>query len=290
MNYEEEIIRLRAEIERLKRGLEGLNVMPGLNRLGANTEINGNLKVNGSIDGNIDASKITSGTLPHQRFSAYDDLFWEGKLGMYGSNLPTASDVRQLDGLVSHDFQNGAYPSGFNFENDQNFAVPDQYYIYFSTLLFVKPSTSAPAFYHKPAPAFSTKKAIGIQSICPGLGAMVGVRMDDGTDNNYVEAIMRITSQQTRTYLIRRRTGGGSISETALASGILAHRDVTLNCWLGGSNFSNWSFNFELYIGLTYLGGVGTSGITWTPSRQGLVFDAAGNSLNRFYVDAIYMV
>lgn len=237
---------------------------------------------------NLDASKITSGTLSTDRFSAYSDLQSEGKIGMYGSNLPSANDVRQFDSLVTHDFQ-GTYPSGFSFENDVNFATPAQYDIYFSTLLFVQPDSAAPAFYFKYSPTLSIKKAIGIQSICPGTNAMVGIRMDDGSNNNFVEAVMKITNQQTRTYLIRYRTGGGTVTEMALAT-ILAHREVTFKCWLGGSNFSNWSFNFELYTGLTYLGGIGLGGLTWTPSREGLIFDAAGNSNNRFFVDAIYMV
>lgn len=102
----------------------------------------------------------------------------------------------------------------------------------------------------------------------------VGCRMDDGTDNNYVESLLRWASATNLVSLISRiRTGGGAVTTTV---------HFTLTDWPMytivrlqnvGTQWTNWSA----------LGGWGIdgpnvqiatigSGLTWTPTGRGLVF------------------
>lgn len=107
-------------------------------------------------------------------------------------------------------------------------------------------------------------------------GTYVGWRFDDASDNNYVEGVIRkTTGVMTLEFISRVRTGGGAVTETVRQT----IYDFP-NVWVVGSQpqgtqWTNWSNT----IYLAYPNNPTTSafytsvtGLTWTPTRRGIVF------------------
>ena len=108
----------------------------------------------------------------------------------------------------------------------------------------------------------------------------VGVRLDDGTDNNYVELVLQV-SQSTPTHwqaMGRRRVGGGVIA-TYAGDTMNVPLNYVLRLVLTGTTWTNWGFVSQLQTphgigGIMWKPNNGPTGLAWTPTRVGLVFYA----------------
>lgn len=113
--------------------------------------------------------------------------------------------------------------------------------------------------------------------IYPENGAYAMLRIDDGTDNNYVMAGDQyvITGSVADTNkVISIRTGGGAVTTTTILTKWPTLRKDAVQLAMSGSLFTNWAATAYWFgrdsQGL-WLAGVG-SGLTWTPTRWGFYF------------------
>lgn len=161
-----------------------------------------------------------------------------------------------------------------------------------STLRVTALTSAQRAFLYRSS--FSTSAwyaALNLTSLSVGYAA--GLRLDDGTDNNYVEAVLRV-SQSTPTqwqFQVRWRTGGGAIS-TANGNTIAEPGSFALISQRSGTAWSSWGLAL-LAQQLPALGGLhwnpnsAVSGLTWTPTRAGIVVDGGGSAaaFNTAHID-----
>lgn len=119
----------------------------------------------------------------------------------------------------------------------------------------------------------------------------LGVRWDAGDDDDYAEAVLYIVSSATTwDFRIRYRTGGGAVTTTSSSTWDFP----PYTCWginATGTRWSNWNINL-----LALVPGVGQFSIfrvasyspsaSWTPSREGLIFNMNAVSWHDYYVDA----
>ena len=111
-------------------------------------------------------------------------------------------------------------------------------------------------------------------------GMYSGYRIDDGTDNNYVESSVRKTASVSTLEMITKiRTGGGSVT-TAVRQYINDYPVLHfLDLSMSGTAWTSW--NVSGLIGFDSPGvniyTIGT-GLTWTPSRRGIIFDTTGRT------------
>lgn len=133
--------------------------------------------------------------------------------------------------------------------------------------------------------SFSTASWALAQSISSlSVGFAGGFRLDDGSDNNYAEAVVRV-SQSTPTqwqYQVRWRTGGGVVS-TANGNTLVTPVTSVLVPSRSGTAWSSWGLAFVTTM-LPSLGGFhwnpnsAVSGLTWTPTRAGILIDGGGSA------------
>lgn len=204
MNYEEEIIRLRAEIERIK----------------AFTSPNNNL----------------------------------------------------FAGEMTHDFTN--YAPGYEFVSDGTFGMPSKTDIYLGTYLRMS-SSGLPIFYKTNSVSANTKKLFGVYFDASN-SSYAGIRLDDGSNNNFVECRIFCATTTTRNFEIRYRSGGGTINTANALIGTNPLYYPIIECQITNTPWSSWGVIAKFYAGLEYTSYTSVTGLTWTPTRQGIV--AACNS------------
>lgn len=107
--------------------------------------------------------------------------------------------------------------------------------------------------------------------------AYFGYRYDDGSDNNYVEAVIRKTNAvETLETFSRVRTGGGGVTLNVRHTIYNFPMLFTIGFTNGGTQWTNWSaalrFSNE---GPATRAVTIASGLTWTPTRRGItIFNA----------------
>jgi hypothetical protein len=141
-------------------------------------------------------------------------------------------------------------------------------------------------FLYQPMAAANTyDKLASVALVSNTVGDYVGLRLDDGSDDNYLEVVLQVfqaspTQWQVWTY---RRTGGGAVTNQAgnvmvTDPGFVLRMDMY---FAGASWANNWNaypvlhtnmgFGGWLYNPQTYLG---TANLTFVPTRAGIVFVA----------------
>lgn len=241
---------------------------------------------------NLDASKITSGTLSTDRFSAYTDLQAEGKIGMYGTNLPTASQMRLNANPIydiTEDFTTTT-PTGWSWAGSP-FVTPATIQTINSTWLRLAGMTSGQrSFFYKTSVANQVVFAIMPALDTTTNGMHIGIRFDDGTDNNYSEVVLQYSSSGTpfRVYY-RHRIGGGTVTETELTNLAQPMFDGWLIHAASGTRWSSWySYAIVTSRNGTYLrGNQNGATMTFTPTRVGIVIKFGGLSWQSALVDAV---
>jgi hypothetical protein len=239
---------------------------------------------------NLDASKITSGTLSTDRFSAYSDLNDESQIGMIGDRLITARSLRIPPNLITltEDFTSTSLPSGWAWAGSP-FVTPPALELLGGTILAVyNYSTTSRSFLFK-----STVISQLYYSVRPFLAVLstsyVGVRLDDGTDDNYVELVIRHNST-TRTHatVARYRSGGGTVTEieqTHFPFPLAAYSTISME--ILGTRWSLWSMRprYMTHYGTVYHAGSYPADFTWTPARVGVIIQSSNSTWERFGVD-----
>ena len=122
-------------------------------------------------------------------------------------------------------------------------------------------------------------------------GAYVGLRADDGTDNNFVEARLVCNGAGSGGgapyyYQHAYRTGGGSVT-TSIGHDI--YSSFTLRIALEGTLYSAWTGRGFIYPDNTWchVWEPTTSSFSWTPARKGFVC-SGGSAWNYFMLDWLY--
>lgn len=120
-------------------------------------------------------------------------------------------------------------------------------------------------------------------------GLFVGLRMDDGTDTNWVELGIQTTQLLPNQFTVYGRwNGGNNLGE------VLGYwSELGMEFAIGGTLWTVWNIN-PILISKTghrshYMFSPHT-GLTWTPTRWGIVFDSGSityASWYRYYVDAV---
>ncbi len=153
-------------------------------------------------------------------------------------------------------------------------------------------ATSARAFYYVSSSSSASKYLRGALST-GYVNTALGLRMDDGTDNNYVEVIFRRFAlvPQTHRQEARYRTGGGAVNTVAGATTFdWPPSLVVLKMEISGTPWSSWSIRNRQVgpMAETLQIGANTAIVTWTPTRVGILFDQGATgyaSWERFLVD-----
>ncbi len=150
------------------------------------------------------------------------------------------------------------------------------------------------------APGGSTYRGIQTKCILHTLTVShaIGLRIDDGTDNNYVEtvAVLTVAAPGTWRFDLRYRTGGGAVN--TINGNTFTYPPCAINMQMQLSNtfWTNWDVTF-LVTGAHDIGGLAgvwqtnanPAGLAWTPSRMGLLIDATAGapaSWNTWIFDA----
>lgn len=122
----------------------------------------------------------------------------------------------------------------------------------------------------------------------------IGLRLDDGTDNNYVEYYVAVDNASGNKWVtaVRHREGGGTATTVTDRYFDLPIR-ILLALQITGSPWSSWSVS-QQFMSLPGFGarmwGVanGISGLSWTPARQGIIYESTTTATWRHVkVDAV---
>ncbi len=234
----------------------------------------------------LDASKITSGTLSTDRFSAYADLQAENRLGMIVGRIPDANVARGYAPVSeAHDLTTTTPPSGWQWAGSP-FVTP-AVYGHDATFWDVRPGSNNRAFIYKTT-TISYCHLFGIYSVCSPQ-SYIGYRVDDGTDNNFAEVIMLFTDYHLFQIQARRRQSGGAITSYN-SSALQFVPQLFVNYEIVGTQWTDWYVYSDVCCHksiivpgfVTYL--LGTS--SFTPTRSGIVFYTT-DLWNRFVIDSI---
>lgn len=211
-------------------------------------------------------------------------------IGMLSGRVPTADNVRMpplLAGYgVGEDFATTT-PSGLSWAGSP-FSTPPTLSTMNGTWLRVTGfSANERAFLYKSATHTTLIGHIAIDTNYDGM--YTGLRMDDGTDNNYVEFVLWWATSGT--YRIRfyiRRSAGGTVSETEfthLAMPILP-QNIFMLLRRNASDWSSWPAEAILYGAMSVRGGSSLAN-TWTPTRVGWVTKFGTGSWQSSYIDIL---
>ena len=115
-------------------------------------------------------------------------------------------------------------------------------------------------------------------------GQYIGLRIDDGTDNNYSEVALRYVAANSYDIIITKRSGGGAVTTTVqFVLGplpmwvILDAYPVITTQW---TNWTAWGdFAIDSFGIFALTSGV-MAAAAWTPTRIGITFNAAVGSGN----------
>ncbi len=230
---------------------------------------------------NLDAGKITSGTLSTDRFSAWSDLQAENRIGLITGRIPDANQVRfYAPASEAHDFTSTTLPSGLSWAGSP-FVTPTLATVD-NTFLYVQPGINNRSFMFRTT--FGAPRIFGIQSIADS-GSYIAWRLDDGSDNNYVEIGLRDTNISDKQLVRRYRTGGGSVTETAETK-IFQSALLWMEFYITGTQWTSWALNAGLYNLFAMIGYSGQGTFSFTPTRFGIVFYTA-QSWHVYMIDGI---
>jgi hypothetical protein len=206
--------------------------------------------------------------------------------GLSWNKIPLAQDVRGqffTSSTTVQDFTGTTIPSGWAWAGSP-FSTPIQV-DFNSSRIIVFPGTGIRSFLVSNL-SVSSGYTIGyIGAISENQGSCCGLRLDDGTDNNYVECLIIVESGVNRSLAVRWRTGGGAVNTSYLAQNVIVEAN-SIGAWTNGTLWSSWSMSsgfWQLPTG-RYYGSAMSGTMAWTPTRKGIVFYTVA-SWNRFAVD-----
>jgi hypothetical protein len=139
--------------------------------------------------------------------------------------------------------------------------------------------TGAKCFYYQAVTAAAAGQALA--RVMVEYDSTVGIRMDDGTDNNYVEVYVTHNSAYYINVVTRYRTGGGAVTTTTVITAIEKPIYRLLSLRATGTAWTNWSARLDFGVdALVYIATI-VSGLAWTPTGVGLFFSKGTNGTER---------
>jgi hypothetical protein len=223
-------------------------------------------------------------------------------LGQTGSEIYIEPDEETADGqgvrarlgLELADYSNQDHFTAFSGYTwaGAPFITPGTATIVKSRLDIILTATSDRAFAYVSAAPSSSMFVLTPSVFNYITGGFTGVRCDDGTDDNYVEIGVVKTSNAPDAYTIRMRwqiAAGGVNTRDGAALSYFAR--LGLKASVSGTQWSSWGMQPYLIseCGSIFYQCTALSGLTWTPTRLGLTFDAGAStwaSWHHHYVDA----
>lgn len=199
---------------------------------------------------------------------------------------------QRMDGLTySQHFDVSSMPAGFTWAGSPfitpstaSFALPSQ--------MFISNTGSWRAFLYGTLPTAGAYLQTVINYLAGTSNyGFVGLRYDDGSDNNYIELGLYNYGWSYHVAKIYKRIGGGAVTETTDAVNFYMPQMFVVSTAQYGTKWSSWGCNLNL--GLTGQGAtaliayrIGVSGLSFTPTRFGIVF--RGNTEFSSLTDAYY--
>jgi hypothetical protein len=204
-------------------------------------------------------------------------------------------DRTGLGGYTDH-FRSGSIPTGYAWQGAPFTGTPPAGYVYYSInndYMWLAGSGGAKSFLSKAitnAAASWQNKSITAR-VRTGYGTEIGVRVDDGSDDNYAELyVSGALVDGTQRLDFRHREGGGAVSTTN--TGVIIPCDnlmvILLLCSWSDPNYRFIGYTLAEDGGQTNIAGVDTGVVTWCPAagRVGLlgnVNDGNYGSMDFFY-------
>ena len=144
------------------------------------------------------------------------------------------------------------------------------------------------AFLYRALISTGSQFIVAAPSVAPA-GFAIGVRLDDGTDTNWIEYVIVMGAAVPQSYTPTvRDSGGGSVAGSAISLAL----PPLLYAQAGGTPWSNWQVAGFLYmpwaIATNLLQGV-ISGLAWTPARMGIIIDQGAAAPASYHLAVIDM-
>lgn len=196
----------------------------------------------------------------------------------YGTKRGVWRRFVEVSGNVPTDhFTSGRITSGYAWAGSP-FATPSIVYSYSSDYLGFYNSGPGRYFMYKSIPNNSTNwRGMYIEGrLCAGVNGSVGLRVDDGTDNNYAEIYADNTAADgANTIKFSQRTGGGAVT-TATAGckpPISQYMVLRLLCYWDGSSYFFYGYIVDENGAPVNVSGFNTAAVAWCPAsgRAGIV-------------------
>jgi hypothetical protein len=223
--------------------------------------------------------------------------FWYSYFNPSGNRLYLASDVharedgneaidaagaglraRHYVGTVEDGFEGSTIPAGWAWAGAP-FSTPPTVTVS-SSVLACKLAASTEAFLYKSFQSGDNNRMsmVGLQSNYATV--QIGIRLDDGSDNNYASCILEITTGVPSVWQcrVKYRTGGGAINYVN-GSSHSSPSPAYVQYGSAGTRWTNWGVSFTIggsewgrYLPF-YQTSNSPSGLTFTPTREGLYFN-----------------
>lgn len=200
------------------------------------------------------------------------------KVGIVDNN--DESTLRQrMDGYADFDyhFDDSSLPAGHSWAGAP-FVTPSTVDLTsYPSVMFLQNTTGARSFlYTTTIPTNTSYLNCFINYVPNGKYGFVGVRYDDGTDNNYVELGL-LSVVATWKHRIYYRTGGGSVNTLDGSNDITLPFAITHRTVQWGTKWSSWGVNLDVILpfqGTTLKGSMNkqsASSFAFTATRFGIV-------------------
>jgi len=199
---------------------------------------------------------------------------------------------QRMDGLTySQHFDVSSMPAGFTWAGSP-FVTPSTVSFALPSQMFISNTGSWRAFLYGALPTSNAYLQTVINYLAGTSNyGFVGLRYDDGSDNNYIELGLYNYGWSYHVAKIYKRIGGGAVTETTDAVNFYMPQMFVVSTSQYGTKWSSWGCNLNL--GLTGQGAtaliayrIGVSGLSFTPTRFGIVF--RGNTEFSSLTDAYY--
>lgn len=126
--------------------------------------------------------------------------------------------------------------------------------------------------------------------------SFVGIRHDDGTDDNYVEFVVGVSQANPTNWqlILRHRSCGGAVTVVPpLPTTLNMPTALNLIMQVTGTKWTDWNISCQtrgdLIAGLGSFWHAAWTGLAWTPARRGIVVNKAGTTTwFQFFIDAFH--
>jgi hypothetical protein len=214
-----------------------------------------------------------------ERFVSLDDLFQGAGEDIYpnGAGHPLSARFIESGRSPTDHFQSGVIPTGYTWQVSSPFVVPSNLlYSHKGDWLRFTPGSSVRSFLSRTGAVRGTRY---FARISISTASNCGRRVDDGTDNNYMDWRVAAVGASYDLWLVQR-TGGGTATVTNFTT---YSSDKSVVICLFDQDLGSGNHRAQCYL-ITELGefiliATGAT-VPWTPSRSGLI--GFGVGLNFF--------